>query len=200
MPRLRLAIHQLLGKEIVPRASALDRITRERERRPGKSNQGHPTVQGASNLTDGFGYILEFASINDVESFDVRLVSHRIMDHRSLALRKLQAETHRFKRQQDVGKNDGRIERKAIDRLERDLRRQLGRLAQLEDRMLRAERTIFCHIPTRLAHEPDRRTIDRLTPAGFEETLVHHFGILETRGRGCQFAMGQALRRCAIVE
>ena len=112
------------------------------------------------------------------------MVSHRIVDDRTLAFRKLQAEAHRFKRQQDVGKNDRRIERKAIDRLKRDLRSQFGCLAQLEDRMFRAERTIFSHITARLAHEPDRRTIDRLTPAGFEETFVHHFCFLHSRDEG----------------
>src|SRR5436190_148742 len=101
VPRLRLAIHQLFGEEIVPRASALDRITGECEWRSGKSNQRHPTVQGSSSLTDGFG-----------------------------------------------------------------------------------------HITARLAHEPDRRTIDRLTPAGFEETFVHHFCILETRGEGVNSQRG----------
>ncbi len=57
--------------------------------------------------------------------------------------------------------------------------------------MFRAEGTILCHIPPCLAHEPDRRTIHRLTPAGFQEALVFHVGILETRGRGCQFTMGR---------
>ena len=145
-----------------------------------------------SSLTDGSGHIVEFSAINDLEPFDVRLVSHRIMDHRSFAFRERQTEAHRFKRQQDVGKNDGRIERKAVDRLERDLRRQLGRLAQLKDRVLRAERTIFCHITARLAHEPDRRTINRFTPAGFEEAIVYHFGILETRGEGVNSQWGEA--------
>ena len=46
------------------------------------------------------------------------------------------------------------------------------------------KRSIFVHITARLAHEPHRRTIDRLTPAGFEEAIIHHFGILETRREG----------------
>ena len=48
--------------------------------------------------------------------------------------------------------------------------------------MLCAEGTIFCHIPAGLTHEPDRRAINRLTPAGFQKAIIYHFGILETRG------------------
>ena len=66
--------------------------------------------------------------------------------------------------------------------------------------MFGTERPILGHVATRLAHEPDRRTIDRFTTAGFEEALIDQFGILETRGRSCQFARGQAPRGCAITE
>ena len=64
--------------------------------------------------------------------------------------------------------------------------------------MLCAEGTIFCHIPAGLTHEPDRRAINRLTPAGFQEAIIYHFDILETRGRMCQFTLG-GCRGCAIV-
>src|SRR5262245_51455375 len=118
------------------------------------------------------------------------------MDDRSLACSKLQVEPHRLKRQEDVGKNDSCIERKTLDWLERDLRGQLGCLTQLEDRTFCAESTILCHIPACLAHEPDRRTIDRLTPTGFEEAIICHVRILETRGRECQFAMNERTSMC----
>ena len=70
--------------------------------------------------------------------------------------------------------------------------------------MLCAEGTIFCHIPAGLTHEPDRRAINRLTPAGFQEAIIYHFGILETRGRRCQFTMGRvyvdAQLSCGVYE
>jgi len=53
--------------------------------------------------------------------------------------------------------------------------------------MLRAEGTIFCHITARLAHEPDRRTIDRLTPAGFEEAFVDH--VRHSRDEGARVSI-----------
>jgi hypothetical protein len=52
--------------------------------------------------------------------------------------------------------------------------------------MLGTQCAVFSHIPTSLAHEPDRRTIDRLAPAGFEKAIVHESRILETQGQGCQ--------------
>ena len=59
--------------------------------------------------------------------------------------------------------------------------------------MFGPERPILGHIAACLPHEPYRRTIDRLTPAGSEESVIDHFGILETRGRRCQFTMGSEL-------
>lgn len=57
--------------------------------------------------------------------------------------------------------------------------------------MFGAERPILGHVATSLTHKPDRCTIDWLTPTGFEETIVNHPRILETRGRGCQFVMDE---------
>ena len=44
--------------------------------------------------------------------------------------RKLQAESHGFKRQEDIGKNDGGIKRKTVNGLQRDLCGQFRRLTK----------------------------------------------------------------------
>ena len=55
------------------------------------------------------------------------------MDHWPFAFLEIEAESHRFQRQEKIGKNDGRVERKAFDGLKGHLRGQLGGLAHLED-------------------------------------------------------------------
>ena len=88
---------------------------------------------------------------------------------------------------------------KAIDRLERDLRRQLRGLAQFEDRMFRAEGTVFCHVPACLTHKPNRRAIDRLTPTSFEKAIVDHIRHSRDEGAKVSIRNEAGARRCAIV-
>ena len=48
-----------------------------------------------------------------------------------------------------------------------------GRAADLEQGVPLAQRAIVGHVTAGLAHEPDRRRVDRLAPAGSEEPIVH---------------------------
>ena len=54
-----------------------------------------------------------------------------------------------------------------------DLGAQLGRLGQLQDAVALAELAIGGEAAAGLAHEPDRRRVDRLVPAGPDESVVH---------------------------
>ena len=62
-----------------------------------------------------------------------RSVANRIVNDGPLPRSKFEVEPHRFQRQEDIGKNNGSIQRKSIDRLECHLRGQLRCLAHLED-------------------------------------------------------------------
>ena len=107
------------------------------------------------------------------ERVDVGLGPDRPLDPRPVALDEVEGEAHGLERQQEVGEDDGGIERQAPDRLQRDLGRELGRPAQLEHRVALAQRAVFLHVSARLAHEPDRGGVNRLTPARSQESIVH---------------------------
>ena len=79
----------------------------------------------------------------------------------------------RFERQQDVREDDRGVEREAAQRLQRDLDRQLRRLAQREEVDLLTQRAVLRQVAAGLAHDPQRRAIDRLAPARPEEAIVH---------------------------
>src|SRR6266581_442169 len=72
------------------------------------------------------------------------------------------SDLQRLERQQDVGEQDGGVDGEATDRLERDLGGEVGRVTQLEQRVLLAQRAIFREVTARLAHEPDRGGVDGL--------------------------------------
>ena len=52
--------------------------------------------------------------------------------------------------------------------------------------MFRTQRPILGHIASGLAHKPYGRAIDRFAATGFEKSVVHGSGILETHEEPCQ--------------
>src|SRR6476469_2969112 len=124
-----------------------------------------------------------------------RSASDRIRDDRPFPCGKFQAESHVFQRQQDIREDDGGVERKPIDGLQRDLSGEFRCFTDIENGTRGAYSLILLHVQAGLAHEPDGRTINRLAPTRFQKSIVHEEGILEGRGRTCQFSEGSD-KRC----
>ena len=89
---------------------------------------------------------------------------------RPFALDEIEADAHRLEREEQIGEEDGRVHVDAAHRLQRDLGRQIGRATELEQRVALAQRAVLAHVAAGLAHEPDRRGVDGLEPAGFQES------------------------------
>ena len=83
--------------------------------------------------------------------------------NRALAFLEFQAVPERPGQHQDVAEQDSGVEAIAADRLERDLGREIGRGAE-GDEILHAgaHGPVFRQVPSRLAHQPNRRRPDRL--------------------------------------
>ena len=95
--------------------------------------------------------------------------SHRPLDHRPLAGCEMKGQAHDFERQQQVGKNDGCVDPRGLGGGNRDFGRDRRLLANLDERILLAQGAVFGHVAPSLAHEPDRRLVDRLRPASLHE-------------------------------
>src|SRR5690606_3865472 len=67
---------------------------------------------------------------------------------------------------------DGRIDAEVVDRLDGDLRRELGSLAKPEEGGASADLHVLRQVTPRLPHEPNRRGIHLLAAAGFQETVL----------------------------
>ena len=96
-----------------------------------------------------------------------------LRDRRPFALDEVEVEPHRRERNQQIGKQDRGIHVDDVYRLQRDRHRELGRAADIEQRVALPQRAIIGHVAPGLAHEPDGRRVDRLAPAGFQESIVH---------------------------
>ena len=101
---------------------------------------------------------------------DVGLAAQRVLDRRTFAVDEVEADAHRLERQQQIGEQNRGVHLDAADRLQRDFGGEIGRAAEVEQRIALAQRAVLAHVAARLAHEPDGRGVDRLAPAGFEES------------------------------
>ena len=176
MPDGRLPIHQTFGFNIVAGSAAFDRIARQRERRAGKPDQWHAAGERLPRQRDRIHHKTKFVPVNQAKRFNIRPCPHGIVQHRPLALIEREREAHRLERQENVRKDDRGIEGEALNGLKGDLGSQLWRLADVQDGMFEPDAPVLFHVPTCLAHKPDRCAIRRLSTAGFQKTIVHVCG------------------------
>jgi hypothetical protein len=85
----------------------------------------------------------------------------------------LQGESHCFKWDQDIGKQDCRIHAQNIYRLDGYLCSQFRGLAEFEERELASDSLVFRQVAAGLTHHPYGCVIYIFASAGFEKGIVH---------------------------
>ena len=176
MPGARVRIHQGFGKGEVLRVSAFDRVRGQRERRSAESDERHAmgTIELAPNHSNGFEDVRErLPRFETSKPIDIGFGTQRILNRRSFATDEVERDSHRLERQQQIRKQNGRIDVDAAHRLHRNPRGKLGRSADVQKRMVAANFPVLGHVAPGLPHEPDGGAIDRLAPARFEKPIVH---------------------------
>ena len=86
----------------------------------------------------------------------------------------MERDAHAVERQHDVGVEDRGVDAEPVHRHRGDPRAELRRARDLEDPEPLAERAVLLEAAAGLAHEPDRRTLDGLAPAGADEERGGH--------------------------
>ena len=170
--------HRLDAAEVV-RAAALDHVAGQRPRAAGKADQRHPAAQLGADLRDRIEHVLQGTQIRHLQRHHLFFIAQRTLELRPLAFDKIQAQTHRIGHRQDVGKQDRRIQRVTVERLQRDFGGVIRILGQTEEGTgALARRAVFRQITTGLAHQPQRRVIGRLAQQGAQESIVLERGEL----------------------
>jgi hypothetical protein len=115
-----------------------------------------------------------------IEPRDIIIGSDRTLDDRAFARGEMKGQAHHFERQQQVGKNNRGIHIQDFRGRNRDFRGKLRVFADLNERMLLANRSVFRQITPRLAHKPDGRALDRqaLRSTHEERLRSRHEGLL----------------------
>ena len=89
----------------------LDRIRRERERRAGEPDQRNATVELFLNLPDRVEHISErLPRLEDSKTLDVSGAFDRTFDLWPFTLDEVERQTHRGERQQQIGKQNRRVD------------------------------------------------------------------------------------------
>jgi hypothetical protein len=76
------------------------------------------------------------------------------------------------------------------DGLERDLRRQLGGLAQGQEGVGLPDLPVLREVAARLPHDPHGGNVDRLAPARLEEPVLRHFDLGQVKVANKYFNKG----------
>ena len=95
-----------------------------------------------------------------------------MMHHRPLARLKLERQSHRLQRQQQIGKDDRRIHAQLFRGRNRHLGGNLRLLADLHQRVVLAHVAVLLHVAPRLAQKPDRRAVNGLAQASAHKTAA----------------------------
>ena len=107
------------------------------------------------------------------ERRDVSLIAQRPLEAWPLALGEMQAEAHRVGHGQDVGEKDCRVERKALERLQRHFGGERRGLGERKEASRPAPRLVVLgEIAAGLAHQPHRGVLGGLARERAQERVV----------------------------
>ena len=167
-------IHHRLDFAEMLRALAFHHVGRQRPGAAGKANQRHAAVQCRTDGAHPIHDITQFFfRIGRGQFGDVRLGADRALEMRAFALREIQPQPHGVRHGQDVGKQNGRVQRETLQRLQGHFTGQFRIFAQRQKTArLGAGGAVFGQITARLAHQPDGRGVHRLTPQGAQQTVI----------------------------
>ena len=164
-------------------AAALDHVTKQSPRRPAEANQWHPASELSPRKSDGLVHVVQRLghfdrAVHDFAVLRVLWRLQRIGKVGALLVHHDDLHAHGLRDDQDVGEDDGGVEKAliAVDGLQRERRRDLGRPAALEEVMIPFGLMVLREIATSctvsacivgetakgltLAHHPHGRAMD----------------------------------------
>ena len=137
---------------------------------PAKPMSGTRPASSRLHLPDRVEHVAErLARLEPADGREVGFGAQRLLDRGPFAGDEIERDAHLLERQQQIGKQNRRVDLDAADRLQRDGGREIGRAADVEQRIALAQLAILAHVAAGLAHEPDRRRVNRLASAGLKE-------------------------------
>ena len=117
--QVRSAVHHRLDETVVVRASAFDHVAGQRPRAAGEADQRHAAVQRLADRGHCVEHVAQLVHVGHGELHHIGFLAHRMREAWTFAESEAQAQAHRVGHGEDVAEQDGRIERVAVQRLQR---------------------------------------------------------------------------------
>ena len=138
-----------------------------------EADQGHAAVQSLADGRDRVEDVAQLVHVGHGQLGDCRFVADHALELRALALLKREAQAHGIGHGEDVAEQDGRVERVALERLQRDLGGVVGIGGQAHEAAgLGARGAVLRQVAAGLAHQPEGRVVSGLAQAGAQEVVV----------------------------
>ena len=153
------------------RGAPFDHVRRERPRRAAEADERHLAGELLLDQPHGVEHVAQLLlRIGHVQAFRILGPAQRLRELRTVVVQD-EVHPHRLGDHQDVAEEDGSVDAEDVDRLQRHLGCEVGRLAKGEEGDLCADGTVFGQIPSRLPHEPHGRAVRLLLPACLKEPV-----------------------------
>ena len=177
------AVHEALHMAIVVAAGPLDHVAGQGPGAAGKTDQRHAAapIGQCQDLADGghrVEHIAQLVHVGHRQTGHIGLLTHRLGKPRAFAGRKAQAQAHGVGHRENVGEQDGRVQRIAVQRLQRDLGGEVGAGGQAHEAAGPCTGgVVFGQIAAGLAHQPHRRVVGGLAQARAQKLVIGVTGV-----------------------
>ncbi len=166
-------VHERLDQAVVVRAAALDHVGGQGPGAAGEADQGHAAVERAADGGDRVEDVAQLVHVGHGEGADVGLGAHGLLEPGALTEREVQAQAHGVGDGEDVGEEDGRVERVALQRLQGDFGGVVDVGGQAHEAAgLGARGAVLGQVAAGLPHQPHGGVVGGLAQAGAQETVV----------------------------
>ena len=165
--------------DVVARSAALDHVAGQRVRRAAEADDAEAIAEVRGDFLDGAGDVGQVVGAVGAQGAHIVRGAHGVMDDRPFAGLELEGQAHGLERQQQVGKDDGRVDAELFSGGDGNFGGESGLLANLDQRVVLADVAILLHVAAGLAQKPDRRAIDGPAQTGADEAVTGEKRVLD---------------------
>ena len=158
--------------------AAFDHVAGERPGAAAKANQGYAVIERGADGAHGVHDVAQFLlRVGYGQGADGGFVAQGTLKTRAFAFGKVEAKTHGVGHGEDVGKQNGGIQRETFQRLQGDFTGEFRRFAQAEKTAgAGAGFAVFGQIAASLTHHPNGRVGRGLAQQGAQENIILRAG------------------------
>ena len=160
-------VHERPGPGEAATGATFQGVAGEGERGSAETDQRHVGGQAGDGQADGLGDVAQVRSSLDriPQAIDGGGVL-KATQLGAVPLAEAQVQAQGFQDHQDIAEDDRGVDTQPVPGIDGDLSAGRGVFAQAQKAQGRPDRPVVFHVPTRLAHQPNRRTVHRFAPAG----------------------------------